>query len=150
MNKEAYARAVKNHHESEGVSAWGMAADAVLRTHGQALAKQAVTEALGRVRDRIDVDGSCIWEGDSSGLSAIATAVAIIDDELTGLEASKRAPASDHVHELESCSFCDKRTTAPSKEQLEEAQAFVDGSKNEIDRGIVAAVLTALKQAENA
>jgi hypothetical protein len=56
VNKEAYGQAVMDHHESEGVSAWGIAAQAVLRTHGQALAKQAAVDALGRVRSLLAAD----------------------------------------------------------------------------------------------
>lgn len=80
--------------------AWERAAQAVLRAFGPALAKQAVVEALGKVRERIQetITKSSKW-----------MALSIIEAEIARLDAPK--PTSDHTHELGSCSFCDKPET---------------------------------------
>jgi hypothetical protein len=51
--REAFQHVVQNHHESEGVSGWDAAARAVLSAFAPDPA-QAVREALGRVRERIE------------------------------------------------------------------------------------------------
>jgi hypothetical protein len=108
--REAFAAVVQNHHESEGVSGWDAAAYAVLSAFAPN-PTQAVREALGRVRERI---GSMTEAPDEIRFRCRR----IIDAELSTLPAADLTgpkkptkPLADHVHELGSCSFCEKRAS---------------------------------------
>jgi hypothetical protein len=98
--REAFATVVQNHHESEGVSGWDAAAHAVLSAFAPNTT-QAVREALGRVRERIE-KGWLVLNAIDAELSALPAA------DLTGPKKPTK-PVADHVHELGSCSFCEKK-----------------------------------------
>lgn len=66
VNKEAYAHAVMNHHESEGVSAWGIAADAVLRAFQRLTADACIAE-LEAERDT--------WQSDALSCHMVLAAI---------------------------------------------------------------------------
>jgi hypothetical protein len=94
----------------ESVRAWDAAAHAVLSAFAPD-ATQAVREALGRVRERIA--GMGFGEAERSLHEYVLGA---IDAELSTLPAADLTgpkkptkPVADHVHELGSCSFCEKK-----------------------------------------
>jgi hypothetical protein len=98
--REAFATVVQNHHESEGVSGWDAAAHAVLSAFAPN-PTQAVREALESVRERIE-KGWLVLNAIDAELSALPIA------DLTGPKKPTK-PLTDRVHELGSCSFCEKK-----------------------------------------
>lgn len=92
--------------------AWENAAKAILRAFGQpSQTTTGAVEALRRVRHAMFPNP----RGQTTDPEA-RHRMQIIDDELAKLKA-KPAPASDHAHELGSCSFCDKQPANPSPVQ---------------------------------
>jgi hypothetical protein len=81
--REAFAAAVQNHHESEGVSGWDAAARAVLSAFAPD-ATQAVREALERVRR--DIAQRDVRK--EHGQMATDMALAVIDSEFSALPAA--------------------------------------------------------------
>jgi hypothetical protein len=98
---------------SESAKAWDAAARAVLSAFAPNTT-QAVKETLGRVRGAIAGLVAC----ESNGTIRRLATLDIIDDELSALPAADLTgpkkptkPLADHVHELGSCSFCEKRAS---------------------------------------
>lgn len=110
---------------------WETAARAVLRAFGNSPPGQTpqanAVEALQRVRDRInadDLDSFNVAGSLGLGPNAAITKFGvrrIVDDEIAKLEA-KPAPTSSHVHEIGSCSHCDKGDASHNKINREVTQ----------------------------